>query len=283
MFAQLGSIQFENLKTFDEFQKTSSAVFAEFALLEGKPRLQFTGQSLDEISLSIRLHVSFCKPDEELSKLQTAKSTGEILPLIWGHGGIEGNFVIMSMSETIEHADKDGSVFSTVVALTLKEYVVKNKLEQEQQRNRDNATATGDKKPVLKKKINQNTCPKMTSNLISRILANAGVINDIFTKRGGARTIENKRAITTHLNVVSPLCAELERKGTDPTTCVHKYPAIAAHAADVKKDSQVFAAKVMSSIAINDLQFKNSIFQSKVKALQTSARPLIMQGATRQV
>ena len=153
MFAQLGNTLFENLKSFTEYSKKGSATYAEHALLDGKPRLQRTGSELDELTLSIRFHVSFCNPAKELAALKTSRDEGEVLPLLWGSGKVEGNFVITELEETIEDTDPQGNVFSYVVSCTLKEYVVTNKLQQEQDNNRKNGKAVGDKKAVTKKNL----------------------------------------------------------------------------------------------------------------------------------
>ena len=104
MYARLGNITFENRKGdyvgsvgFNDFSKTSSVTYAEHKPLTGKPLLQATGPTLDEISLSMRFHASFCNPVQELHALKRSMDTFEVMPLLLGNGIKEGEFVIMSV------------------------------------------------------------------------------------------------------------------------------------------------------------------------------------------
>lgn len=56
MFALLGEIQFDLITYFDGFDSQFDADYAEHALIEGKPRLQWIGDKLDEISIQLSFH-----------------------------------------------------------------------------------------------------------------------------------------------------------------------------------------------------------------------------------
>jgi phage protein U len=280
MYAQLGNRLFNNLKSFSEYNKTGSAIYAEHALIDTKPRLQRTGLALDEITLSIRFHVAFCNPAEEIESLRQSRDEGEILPLLWGNGKVEGYFVITSLYETIEEADQQGNIFSCTVTCNLKEMVVQNKLQQEQDNNRKNGIAVGDKKPIARKKTNPATCPQVISSIITKIENHAAVINKIVLEKGGAGTVENKNTIKSNLTSISKLCSDLVTRAENPQSCVNSYPNIKTRATAVKDESTVFIIE-MDRGDLYRAQGDNNLLQTKVKALKEAARPLINQAITR--
>ncbi len=55
MFAVLGDIEFELITYWDGFEATFGVDYAEHARIEGKPGLQFVGDKLDEIQISLGL------------------------------------------------------------------------------------------------------------------------------------------------------------------------------------------------------------------------------------
>lgn len=121
MFSTLGNIKFTALKGFGSFQGKRSASLAEHALIDGKPRLQKIGDKLEEISLVVNFHTSFCDPEQELDALHSAMSAGEILPLVWGNGLVAGYFVIADVDRNIEKTTADGTVVKMGVTISLKE------------------------------------------------------------------------------------------------------------------------------------------------------------------
>ena len=56
MFAVLGDIEFELITYWDGFEATFGVDYAEHARIEGKPGLQFIGDRLDEIQISLVFH-----------------------------------------------------------------------------------------------------------------------------------------------------------------------------------------------------------------------------------
>jgi len=284
MFAQLGTIQFENLKTFNDFSKTGSAIYAEHALIDGKPRLQRTGSSLDEINLSIRFHASFCNPKQELNLLIAAKDESQILPLLWGNGDLSGDFVITEINETIEHADPQGNVFSYLVSFTLKEYVVKDKIQQAQTELKNNAKAVGEKKPIAKKKTNPPTCPQGISKLVSQVESNGNSVNKIMLERGGPSSIENKDALKRFANAVGLYAKEIEARTTNSNSCAWNDIPLRTWAVNVSSAANNFAIKAKTpgiELTAYILQSDNQQLQGYIKSLKTSASSYINQAITR--
>lgn len=142
MYAQLGEIVFEGLKGFDSFNDSRSTNYAEHALIEGKPRLQRVGTNLQEISLSVLLHASFCSPEVEYAAMDDARENGEVLPFVLGNGIYVGDFVIVSLQKEVIQTDFQGNIVSQSVSLSLKEYYFADRLQRKQLEAKQKAFAT---------------------------------------------------------------------------------------------------------------------------------------------
>lgn len=282
MFAQLGSIVFENLMGFTEFSKTSIANYGEHNLLDGKPRLQYTGLALDTIDLSIKLHASFCNPSQQLALLVSSKDSGEVLPLLWGNGKVEGSFVITEIDTTMEDADSQGNVFSYELRVSLKEYVAGDKLKHEQQTNRTNAKAVGHKKPTAQKKTNPSTCPQTVSRIVMQIKNYATHIDYIIYGNYSKDVAEYGpgKVVYKYLFAIYNLCDDLVTNAK--LICLEKYPDVRAKAQAVGIRAKHFAIMTTGDlITQSQLPNENKAFQQLVRELETAAMPLIKQGITR--
>lgn len=123
MFALLGDIQFDLITYFDGFESQFGADFAEHALIEGKPRLQWIGDKLDEIRIQLSFHTQFCDPERELLRLKTAKEARQAMAMVLGNGDYKGWFVLTDVSATSKQTDKAGTLLALEASLTLREYV----------------------------------------------------------------------------------------------------------------------------------------------------------------
>lgn len=121
MYAQLGSIKFEGLKGFTGYRAKHAQAIAQHALMDGKPKLQKTGDALDELQLDITLHKSFCDPSSEIEALRKYIADGAIVPLITGLGELVGNFTIASMDVSHGHTGPTGMVVMASVSINLLE------------------------------------------------------------------------------------------------------------------------------------------------------------------
>ena len=68
MFAQLGEIKFELNPSLTSLTETTSYNYAQHERINNKPLLQFLGQNLQQFNISLKLHSSFCNPEEEIRK-----------------------------------------------------------------------------------------------------------------------------------------------------------------------------------------------------------------------
>lgn len=128
MYAMLGEIVFEPLASPLSETVRQAYDYAEHALIEGKPDLQFIGEGLVERQISMRFHCSFCDPAAALAVLRAAAAPPpRARDLIMGNGDAyahQGTYVITEIGQTLEKAAPDGSLVSITVDVTLREYVV---------------------------------------------------------------------------------------------------------------------------------------------------------------
>lgn len=130
MYSQLGNIIFSELKGFNRFSRNRATDFAEIPLILGKPALQRTGEKLTSITLGIQLHTDFTDVENSIKEFFDAMAEGEILPLVLGNGLFLGNFVILSLNETVKKTAVDGSIIVASLDIQLKEYPTGDQLAE---------------------------------------------------------------------------------------------------------------------------------------------------------
>lgn len=121
MYAQLGNIVFKGLRGFEYIQSKRETNYSTHEVIEGKPRLQRMGTNLEEVSMTIQFHGSFCTPETEIAAIDTLREDGEIVPLIAGSGEFWGNFVVKAVTKDITELDHLGNIKIAVLSLTLLE------------------------------------------------------------------------------------------------------------------------------------------------------------------
>ncbi|MEX3629044.1 MAG: phage tail protein [Burkholderia sp.] len=122
-YALLGDVGFDVVTYPNEWETRYGAEFAEHALIGTKPRLQWTGDRLDEIRWTIVLHAGFCDPEAELLKLQQLIVGHIAAPLHLGNGDYKGTFVPTECTISVRHSFPDGTLVWLEGSLTLREYV----------------------------------------------------------------------------------------------------------------------------------------------------------------
>ncbi|MCD8139332.1 MAG: phage tail protein [Planctomycetaceae bacterium] len=120
-----GDVVFEvsadTVRTIERFQRESAAIYADHMTGTGKPSSEFTGLDLDQISLTMTLHLGLgLKPADEVDRLIEMKDSGKAHPLLLGTK-VYGFFTIRKVSETVETFL--GAIPAVVrVELSIKEY-----------------------------------------------------------------------------------------------------------------------------------------------------------------
>ncbi|MBI4835928.1 MAG: phage tail protein [Candidatus Abawacabacteria bacterium] len=123
MFAKLGEIIFKLMTGPESLSIDKTYNYAEHAVIEGKPKLQYTGESLEAITFSINLHSIFCNPDTEFEYLKTEAEKYEPLSFVFANGKNLGKFVIESVKKGLDKTDGEGNTISINAEISLKEWV----------------------------------------------------------------------------------------------------------------------------------------------------------------
>lgn len=122
MFAQFGYIKFDLITYFSGIDEAKSYNFAEHQRIENKPKLQYTGESLQEYNVKLNFHASFCNPDVEIKKLKALANLTIPQPFVLGNGEYLGIFLITELSSQTEQSDKKGNLLSIQTQMKLKEF-----------------------------------------------------------------------------------------------------------------------------------------------------------------
>lgn len=122
MFAQLGSIIFDGLKSFNTLESTNETALVEHALIENKPKLQKVGQKLDTIQITIFFASVFCSVQQEIDALNNARQAVDVMPLIMGDGTFMGDFVIKTVKVKRLDTAPNGELLQAEVQLELVEF-----------------------------------------------------------------------------------------------------------------------------------------------------------------
>jgi phage protein U len=123
MFAVLGTIEFQVVGSPESLKRDSKVTFPEHKVVENKPKLQFTGPELDEVTIDLQFHQEFTNPRAQRNAIYAARDAHQALALVFGNGEHWGSFVIVSASETHKWNAADGTPVAIAMSLVLKEWV----------------------------------------------------------------------------------------------------------------------------------------------------------------
>lgn len=125
MFAQLGDIKFELITYFNGLSESIGYNYAQHDRIENTPIIQFLGRNLQEQTLRLNFHRTFCMPEDEIKNLKTVADKATPLKYIKGNGEYVGVFVIEEITKTTEQASPEGDIISIQVEIRLKEFTGK--------------------------------------------------------------------------------------------------------------------------------------------------------------
>lgn len=172
MLFQLGNIIFDKAFAPDSISRGDETAYAEHALISQKPRLQPTGNNLEEIELPIKLRAEISDVTNTILTLKKSKDNFEVLPLLMGNGRYVGDFVIIKIDELQTVTLPDGTLIEAGINISLKEFVIPDKLQQQQNAARKMAFAAGEKKPVRQLVLQKNTMPQETIKQLGEAYSN---------------------------------------------------------------------------------------------------------------
>ena len=96
--------------------------------------LQFLGENLQEFTIKLNLHSTFCTPEDEIVKIRENAKLGKPLKFIKGNGEYIGAFVISQIQKTTEQTSPEGDLIAIQVELQLKEYTGKIPDDEEEEK-----------------------------------------------------------------------------------------------------------------------------------------------------
>lgn len=122
MWAVLGDIEFELRNQPTRQDDRITADYAQHALIQGKPRTEWVGDGLDEITLELTLHAFLGDPEAQIRRLKTALRAHEPLPYVLGSGDYRGVYLLTEVGTTTRRTDAQGRLISAMVTVSLLEY-----------------------------------------------------------------------------------------------------------------------------------------------------------------
>jgi phage protein U len=146
-----GNVVFEvsskRTKTFKDFERSGSARWDDHEIIGKKPKSEFVGPDLEEISFTILFKAELgINPEKELAKLRSMRDSGKAASFIVGGKPISKNYwSVQQLSESHKAVDHKGNILEAEVSVDLKEYYVKPK-------SRKPTKKPPTKKPPTKKK-----------------------------------------------------------------------------------------------------------------------------------
>ena len=123
MFATFGNITFDLLTAPQSFALKRETEFVEHARVNNKPKLQKTGEKLDELTVQLQFHKTFCVPEAEITKFEQLRKSSTANSFVMGNGEFVGTFVIASITKTINDAFQDGTLLCATLDVIFKEVV----------------------------------------------------------------------------------------------------------------------------------------------------------------
>lgn len=177
MWWQIGTMIFDKAFSPSDISHDDETTYAEHALLNQKPLLQPTGNNLETLDIDMNLHVDFCNPDNIILQLKNSKDNFEVLPVLTGAGSYIGDFVITKITRTPTATFPDGTLLECGITISLKEFIINDKLQQQQSAARKQAFAVGDKKPVRSITDQKNTLPQFVTKELSKSISNVSELS----------------------------------------------------------------------------------------------------------
>lgn len=121
MFATFGEIVFELLDSPDSFESDRRWHYAEHRVIEDVAHLQWVGDDLETITITMLFHASYTDPAVQTAALVAAGADRGARALIFSNGDHRGYFVVTSLRTIYRHMAADGTPIAIVVQAELKE------------------------------------------------------------------------------------------------------------------------------------------------------------------
>lgn len=115
------SVSEDQVLTFTNFKRKTKVRTSVHNMAGGKPKLEYLGKDLDDITLSVYLDASLgVRPRKTEEKL--LKKLGAVAPLVIGGKKVCGRAMLVSISSAYDVVLRRGEIYSMKMDLTFKEY-----------------------------------------------------------------------------------------------------------------------------------------------------------------
>jgi phage protein U len=145
-YASFGDIIFQ-IFSYRQHKESNQYAIAKLQTVIAPSSLQFLGNELLSLELSINFHNAFCNPTEEYEKLKELAEVGEPQKLIIAEK-VLGDFVIESIDAEYQQIDAYGQPVDITLNVRFTEYIKKEIQKRK-------TTASKKKGKAVKKKTNQ--------------------------------------------------------------------------------------------------------------------------------
>lgn len=284
MFFQLGNIVFNALFTPDTFDvEGDDAVYAEHSLINGKPRLQKTGDGLQTVSLELNMRSEFCNVAAQLQQIKTSKEAGTVLALLMGNGRYVSDYVIISNNYSVEQALPDGTPVQVRATLTIKEHVTYDRLQQKKSLARSNALGVGRRSPVINRPAQAEIKLKTAARMVTETTLQGKKIDtltsELAANPSNASILATKisRSCDQAQSSIESLEKQIDEVGEEK----NKYDSMIASG----KNVYGFIKGIKNQYPfqnVSDLKAANGFLQSALSSFQKSSAPLMSSIITRQ-
>lgn len=285
MYAQLGNIRFEGLKGFSRFERTRETVYAEIPMIGSKPRLQKTGEKLQEISLGIMFHADFCVPETELSALNDVREAADSLTLVLGNGSVIGDFLITSVKESTRKTASNGTIIAIEADISIREFPQPDKLATLAVKAKEAAFASDINKVVPSREVAAiPTTAQFAANLGTGISISAGTINSNVDT-----AVRNEGRRPSMLNAIASLSQKSSESALEMAERMRQIQAQVSNATQIISDAENvarFASDLYTAVDSGNLASvvsANSTFQQASALLYSSSATLVTLIASRKL
>lgn len=156
MIGTLGDLKFvtssNQMKTFKDLSVSQSVRYGEHETLQGKPKLEYTGQVLDSLKFQLYWRVEDrVNPEREIDYLYKKMAEGEVLSFILGGVKVgSGRYVITNIERSFVRFDNRGKALAVKYDISLKEYIEEKKVSEVANNNSKKSSNVVKKENIIK-------------------------------------------------------------------------------------------------------------------------------------
>jgi phage protein U len=164
-YASFGDIIFQ-IFSYQQHKESNQYAVAKLQTVIAPSSLQYLGNELLSLELTINFHNAFCNPIEEYEKLKELAKTGESQKLIIAEK-VLGDFVIESIDAEYQQIDAYGQPVDISLNVKFTEYIKKEIQKRKTASNKKKGKAV--KKKNSQQNQNQNSQQKSNSGYINML------------------------------------------------------------------------------------------------------------------